>query len=147
MAYLLGALAQPGLGAVSDRIGRRRVSLVAMVVAAGLFLAVQFPLPVAVSVAAIVGGAGLLTAIRSVLLAAMLDRSAHREATTLGFAFSVMDGVGALGAWFAGLAGLANLHYAFGFAAVATATAALLTLRHGFAEHVASESSIARSRS
>ena len=47
------------------------------------------------------------------VLASAVDYSNKREATTLGFTFAVMDGVGALGAVSAGALGNFDLHYAF----------------------------------
>ena len=63
-------------------------------------------------------GAGVVTAtalvaIRSVVLASAVDYSGKREATTLGFTYAVMDGVGALGAVAAGALGNVDLRYAF----------------------------------
>ena len=54
-----------------------------------------------------------LVGIRSVVLASAVDYSSKREATTLGFTFAVMDGVGALGAVSAGALGNFDLHYPF----------------------------------
>ena len=82
--------------------------------------------------AALVLAIGLLAAVRAVLLAAMIDQAGGREATTLGFGFAVMDGVGALGAWFAGIAGSADLHHAFGLTAVMAVVTATLIAVHTF---------------
>ena len=72
------------------------------------------------------GGKSLLSA----HLAAAVDYSRHREGTTLGFAFAILDGVGALGAWLAGLAANVELELAFLLAAalalVAAATGSML---------------------
>ena len=43
-----------------------------------------------------------------------------------------MDGVGALGAWFAGMAASADLHHAFAFTAAASLAAAALAAGHAF---------------
>ena len=71
-------------------------------------------------------------AIRSGVLAMAVDFSGQREATTLGFVFMVMDGVGALGAVLAGLVGNFQLRYAFLLAAalsIASIIAMLLFYR------------------
>ena len=54
---------------------------------------------------------------RPAVLAAAIDYSAKSEATTLGIVFTVLDGVGMLGALFAGLIGEISLNYAFLLAA------------------------------
>jgi hypothetical protein len=59
-----------------------------------------------------------LTAIRSVLLASAVEHAGGREATTLGLAFVVLDGVGSLGALFAGAVGTLQLEYAFALATI-----------------------------
>ena len=61
----------------------------------------------------------MLTGSRSVMLASAVEVASRRETTALGFAFSIMDGVGALGALIAGLAGSNDLRFAIAFAAVA----------------------------
>ena len=60
---------------------------------------------------------GTLVAIRSGVLAMALDFTGQREATTLGFVFVLMDGVGALGAVLAGFVGDFQLRYALLLAA------------------------------
>ncbi|MDH3920001.1 MAG: hypothetical protein OEU25_17705, partial [Rhodospirillales bacterium] len=54
-------------------------------------------------------------------------------ATTLGLAFAVLDGVGALGALLAGAVGSFDLHYAFLLAAGLAVLAAALALPVAFA--------------
>jgi FSR family fosmidomycin resistance protein-like MFS transporter len=49
-------------------------------------------------------GVGLLEGIRSSVLAAALDFTGGCEGTTPGFAFTLMDGIGAFGALLAGWA-------------------------------------------
>ena len=51
------------------------------------------------------------------MLALAVDFAGQREATTLGFVFVLMDGVGAFGALLAGVVGDFQLHYAFLLAA------------------------------
>ena len=132
---LAGALVQPVMGRVSDRLGRKPVILSGNLLAAGAALAVWL---LGGQVAVALAGLGLavmaLTAIRSALLATAVDYSAHREGTTLGLAFSVLDGVGALGAWLAGLAANLELGYAFllaaGLALASAGLSAILPFSH-----------------
>ena len=58
----------------------------------------------------------------------LLEVAGRSESTTLGLAFAIMDGVGALGALLGGIAGSYDLRYAFVFAAAAAASSVLLTL-------------------
>lgn len=132
-AYLLGALSQPAFGHASDVLGRKGVSIGTLVAAALLFVGVTHLNDAVWSGVTLATAIGLLTGIRSVLLAAMLDRAGRRESTTLGFGFSIMDGVGALGALFAGMAGAVDMHHAFLFTAGAAAAATGLAWRHAFA--------------
>ena len=113
LMLLFGALLQPLIGKFSDQIGRRPVvvtgNLIAMVAAVAIALA-SGP---GFAIAAMVVTATALVAIRSVVLASAVDYSGKREATTLGFTYAVMDGVGALGAVAAGALGNVDLRYAF----------------------------------
>ena len=70
----------------------------------------------------------MLVAIRSAVLASAIDFSAKREGTTLGLAFVLLDGVGALGSIAAGAVGSLDLHYAFALAAAFSLSAVALTL-------------------
>jgi len=130
--WLLGAAAQPVLGAISDTIGRKRVA-VAGLLAAGLLLGLMIIVshPQWLIVVA-VAGVGTLGGIRAVLLASMVDVTGKHESTTLGFAFAVMDGLGALGAMLAGALGSIDLGYAFLLAAGLSVAAVGLTLGHSF---------------
>ncbi len=113
LMLLFGALLQPAVGKFSDRVGWRPIftggNLIVVAAALGIALA---PGPVA-AVSAMVVTATALVGIRSVVLAAAVEYSGRREATTLGFTFAVMDGVGALGAVTAGALGNVDLRYAF----------------------------------
>lgn len=131
---LSGALAQPLVGRLSDRIGRQKV-VVAGALAGALSCA-----------GAAAGGSGLAViawlvaavaafyGIRSAVLAATVEFGRTHEATTLGLAFMLLDGVGALGAALAGAAGNFDLHYPFLLAAglaFAVAAAAMPVLQVG----------------
>lgn len=118
-AILLGALVQPWCGRLSDKIGRRPITIAGNIVAVAAGLTVWQAgesLPVALAGIGVIVMA--LTGIRAAFLAGAVDYAEGREATTLGFAFVLLDGVGAFGAWSAGLAAEAGLAYAFLLAAI-----------------------------
>ncbi|MDH3792287.1 MAG: MFS transporter [Rhodospirillales bacterium] len=130
---LVGAAVQPFVGHLSDLTGRKRVVIVGNLAAAGAALAVALgPGPVSL-IAALIATAALLVGIRSAVLAAAVEFAGGREATTLGLAFAVLDGVGALGALLAGAVGSFDLHYAFLLAAGLAVLAAALALPVAFA--------------
>jgi len=113
LMLLFGALLQPMAGKVSDRIGRRPLFVAGNVIATVAAVAIALAPGPTLAIVAMVITATALVSIRSVVLAAAVDLSAKREATTLGFTFAVMDGVGALGAVSAGALGNIDLRYAF----------------------------------
>jgi FSR family fosmidomycin resistance protein-like MFS transporter len=126
---LFGALAQPVIGRVSDLTGRRTIILIgnaiAAVAAVGVWLSVSLTLIITLLVVSI----GVLVAIRSVLLATAVEHAGGREGTTLGIAFALMDGVGAVGAVSAGIVGSIDLAYAYLLAAGLSITAFAIGLR------------------
>ena len=67
------------------------------------------------------------------MLASAVDYAKERAATTLGFAFMIMDGVGALGAWAAGVGGAVDIHNAYLVCAVLSALSAFGAWRMVFA--------------
>lgn len=118
-----GSVLQPFVGHASDRMGRKLLLVVVLGIAGvfGVLASVfdqlwPFLLSLTIAVA-------LLTAIRPVVLAAAVDVSGERESTTLGMAFTFLDGVGALGAVIAGIAGSRDLGQAFLMAGVLAAAA------------------------
>lgn len=129
---LCGALAQPIFGRLSDVIGRKRVLVGAMSCAAVCMAGIALVHQPAGLVGIIILATGLLVGVRAVMLAVMVEVSGQRESTTLGFAFGIMDGVGALGAVLAGLAGHLDLRYAFFFAATLAGTSTFMAVRHSF---------------
>ena len=58
-------------------------------------------------------GVGMLEGISSSVLAAAVEYTGSREGTTLGFAFTLMDGLGAFGALLAGWAAGIQFSHAF----------------------------------
>ncbi len=118
ITILFGALMQPVTGRLSDRIGRKPVVVFGNLAAAAAALCLwQFGDRLVVALLAIAVAVILLAAIRSSLLAVTIDYAKDRAATTLGLAFAVLDGVGATGAWLAGLAANVELELAFLLAA------------------------------
>jgi MFS family permease len=123
---MLGAAIQPFAGQYTDRQGRKPLILIALV-ASSLFaclagLSSSFGGLMTGLLPAVV----LLTIMRPVVLAAALDYSGRSEATTMGIVFTVLDGVGTLGALFAGLIGEFSLNYAFLLAAGLAMMSALI---------------------
>ena len=107
------AFLRPSFGKLAARIGRRPVCVAGNVIAAVAAAGIALAGGPATAIAAMVVTATALVGIRSVVLASAVDHSGKREATTLGFTFAVMNGVGALGAVSAGVLGNFDLHYAF----------------------------------
>ena len=135
---LLGALAQPVIGRVSDLTGRRSIILVgnaiAAVAAVGVWLSVSLSVSLTLIITLLVVSIGVLVAIRSALLAAAIEYAGSREGTTLGIAFALMDGVGAMGAVLAGVVGNIDFAYAYLLAAGLSITAIVIGLRVRFEE-------------
>jgi predicted MFS family arabinose efflux permease len=102
---LSGALAQPFIGKLSDVVGRKRVIVGGNGLAAvAAFLAVTFDGAASLpgTLAMLLLGVALLESVRATVLAAAVEFAGSREGAALGFAFSLMDGIGALGALLAG---------------------------------------------
>jgi len=125
---IIGSLLQPVIGHVSDRVGRKVLLITvlgiggAFAVAASLLSAfIPFLICLMVAVA-------LLTGIRPVVLAAAVEISGERESTTLGMAFTLMDGIGAFGAVIAGVAGRHDLSHAFLLAGVLALIASVIAV-------------------
>lgn len=132
VTWLIGAIAQPILGHLSDVAGRKVITAVGLSIAALLIVCAGYVDPLPWVIVCFALSLGALVSIRAVLLAAMVDVSGRRETTTLGFAFAVMDGVGALGALFAGTMAQYDMRFAFVFAGMMAVSAMILTLFHRF---------------
>jgi len=131
---LLGALAQPVIGRVSDLTGRRTTILASNAIAAVAAVGVWSGVSLTATITLLVVSIGVLVAIRSALLAAAIEHAGSREGTTLGISFSLMDGVGAMGAVLAGVVGNIDLAYAYLLAAGLSITAVVIGLRVRFEE-------------
>ncbi len=116
MMVLSGAFMQPLMGRFSDRVGRRKVIVLGIASAAVCALMIpvleNFELLFIIIIFLLVG-VGLLEGVRSSVLAAAVEYTGSREGTTLGFAFTLMDGIGAFGALLAGWAAGINFSHAF----------------------------------
>ncbi len=115
---VIGTMFQPFIGKLSDRVGRSRpiiITLLFATVFAACAAGFEAFFPFMIS---LICAASLLTAVRPIILAAAVELSQQSESTTLGVVFSVLDGVGALGALVAGLVGEIDLALAFLMAAV-----------------------------
>ena len=110
---LLGTAFQPIAGKYSDRNGRKPLILITLIISSLFACLAGLSSSFVWLLAGLLPAAALLTAMRPVVLAAAIDYSGKSEATTLGIVFTVLDGVGMLGALFAGLIGEISLSYAF----------------------------------
>ncbi len=126
-SMLIGSLAQPFIGRYSDTFNRHGIFIVgsAMAIVCSAFAATgNQP---AVIVTALIANIAILTSIRSGVLAAAVEYASSRAATTLGFVFVVLDGVGALGAILAGYVGEHNLQHVFALAGILSLLSVILS--------------------
>lgn len=125
---LAGALVQPFVGRLSDATGRKPVFIAGTVSAGLACMAVACSASLGAAVLALIAAVAALYGIRSSVLASAVEFGERREATTLGLAFMLLDGVGALGAALAGAVGSLDLHYAFLMAAGMAGMAAFVAI-------------------
>ena len=119
------------IGRLSDRFDRKIVSLAGLLVggaAVALFAFASWEWAFLVAMVAI----GLsLIGIRPVLMATALEAVGTRETSVLGFIFALGEGVGAVGAFLAGLIGEIGLTWSLVFAAASALLAAgILATQH-----------------
>ncbi len=132
---LAGAVAQPIVGRLSDLAGRRRVIVLGNGIAALAAFSVGWfedAGSIAGVLVVLLAGVAVLECIRSSMLAVAVEHSQSREGLTLGFAFSLMDGFGALGALFAGWAAGIQFSHAFLLSSVFASIAVILGLNVSF---------------
>ena len=131
---LMGAIAQSGIGKISDRLGRKPIVVLGNLAGAlGAVLVWQSSGSILMTLLGLSIAAVALHGIRSVMLASAVDYAKERAATTLGFAFTIMDGVGALGAWAAGVGGAVDIQNAYLVCAVLSVLSAFGAWRMVFA--------------
>lgn len=123
---ILGALAQPWIGKLSDSIGRRPVVVAGNITAALASAVIIFQPPLWIMITGMIIAVACMSAIRAAVLAGAVDHTDHSEGTTLGLAFALMDGVGALGAVLAGVAAGFSWPHMFALAATFSLGAAAL---------------------
>ena len=123
---IVGALAQPWVGKISDIAGRRPVLVFGNLTAALAIMLMVFQPSLWIMIAAMMVAVAALDAIRAAVLAGAVDHTGHSEGTTLGLAFALLDGIGALGAVLAGVAAGFSWPHMFGLAAVFSLGAAAL---------------------
>ncbi len=128
LMMVFGALAQPAMGKLSDRIGRRTITVSGNIVAALAALGAWWFPGLVPSLLCLGIALTILVAIRAVLLAAAVDHAGRREGTSLGLAFAFMDGLGASAAVLAGIVGEIDLALAFLLAAGFSVMAVVLAL-------------------
>lgn len=127
-AVLVGALIQPYVGRLSDDIGRWPVIVIGALLGAGGALMLILTSDLILALIGLAGCIGALNAVRSCVLACAVDMSGKSEATTLGIAFAVLDGVGAFGAVMAGWLGTEDISRAFILTLGCSSAAAVLSL-------------------
>ncbi len=123
---LAGALVQPMVGHLSDLMGRKAIIVIGNLVGAAGAVGLAFVNTPLAIVGLLIVAVGALTSIRAAVLATAVDFARKREGTTLGVAFVLLDGVGAVGSILAGAVGSWDLTYAFALAAVFSLIAVLI---------------------
>ncbi len=125
---MLGTIFQPVFGHYTDRMGRKPVILLILLISSFCALLAGISVSLVWVIVGLLPAVALLTAVRPVVLAATVDFSRKSEATTLGIVFTVLDGIGMLGTLFAGLIGEFNLSWAYLLAASLALIAALICM-------------------
>ena len=129
---LVGTIFQPFAGKYTDRKGRKPFIVIFLTASCLFSILAGLASSLSWALIGILPAAALLTTLRPVVLAAAVDYSGKSEATTLGIVFTVLDGVGMLGALFAGLIGEFSLSYAFLLAAGFAMTSAFICMALSF---------------
>ena len=129
VSLLAGSLIQPFVGRWSDQFGRKVLLVSGLLLGGAALLTAGIVSPGLVAVGCLMVGIAVLTGIRSMFLAAAVDLASHRASSTLALAFTILDGVGAIGALVAGHIGAESLSRAFVLAAVLSVVATVAALR------------------
>ncbi|RLA08724.1 MAG: MFS transporter [Gammaproteobacteria bacterium] len=129
---LIGTIFQPIAGKYTDRRGRKPLIVITLVLSSLFAVLAGLSADLVWVMAGLLPAAALLTSMRPVVLAAAVDYSGKSEATTLGIVFTLLDGIGMLGALFAGLIGEFSLNYAFLLAAGFAMASALICMLLSF---------------
>jgi MFS family permease len=114
---IIGALAQPWVGKISDIVGRRPVLIIGNLTAGVACIMLAFQPTFWIMIIAMAFAIAAADSIRAVILAATVDHTDHSEGTTLGLAFVFLEGVSAFGAVLAGIAAGYSWSHMFAFAA------------------------------
>jgi len=125
---MVGTLFQPVFGHYTDSRGRKPIVLAILLIASLFAFIAGLSTSLIWTIVGLLPAVALLTAVRPVVLAAAVDFSGRSEATTLGIVFTVLDGVGMLGALFAGLVGEFDLSWAYFLAAALAMLSAIICL-------------------
>ena len=123
---MVGTLFQPVFGHYTDSRGRKPIVLAILLIASLFAFIAGLSTSLIWTIVGLLPAVALLTAVRPVVLAAAVDFSGRSEATTLGIVFTVLDGVGMLGALFAGLVGEFDLSWAYFLAAALAMLSAII---------------------
>ena len=126
---LSGTVFQPVVGKISDRIGRRKVILSLLIIATTFAFGAAISIQSIFFIATLALSIAILTAVRPAILALAVEHTRESESTTLGIVFTILDGVGAFGAFLAGVAGEVQLSYAFLMGAVLALISTILVSR------------------
>ena len=135
---IVGALLQPWVGKISDIVGRRPIVVFGNFTAALAIGLLLFQPSLWTMLAAMLVAVAALDAIRAAVLASAVDHSGHSEGTTLGLAFALLDGIGALGAVLAGIAAGISWPHMFALAGAFALGAAALGVVTAFGRSAAS---------
>lgn len=128
LMMVLGALAQPIMGRVSDQIGRQSLLIFGNAIAAIAACTAWMSISLTWILLTLAVAMTVLVAIRAVILAAAVDHAGNREGVSLGMAFAFMDGIGALGAVLAGYVGQNDLSLAFLLSSMFSTAAVILAI-------------------
>jgi len=125
---MVGTLFQPFFGHYTDSRGRKPIILAILLISSLFAFVAGMSTQLIWAIVGLLPAVALLTAVRPVVLAAAVDFSGRSEATTLGIVFTVLDGVGMLGALFAGFVGEFDLSRAYILAAALAMLSAIICL-------------------